>query len=884
MPLNSSPLQFSDRLKSLLQFYQVAVVSYSWWVIAIVVLACTFSLSFTIAHLGFNTDTTEMLSPELPFHQNRIRFWKTFPQDVKSILVVVDAPSPEASKTIVKRLGDRLSMERSAIESIYVPDQGAFFDEQALLYLEENELEQLVDTLSKTQPLLGRLAQDNSLGGLLEPVGSVLKAPDGEVGFDLKPLLGLIENALANARAGKIKPVSWQNLLTGDGNKFNKTRRFIIVKPKLDFSQLFPAQQALQSIREAAQILESEIPDVSIRMTGETALQHEELESVSKGSAVSAILSLVLVCGTLFLGLRSIKLMFATFLTLIAGLLLTAGFATLAVGHLNMISIAFAVLYIGLGVDYAIHLCLHYRKFLNLGESKHEAIFSAIKTVGPALMLCAVTSAVGFYAYIPTSYSGVSELGVISGTSMFIGLFLTLTLLPASLSLMKVSPDKINASMEAHHSDYRPSPSSWRYRIVRWSALILAVLAAFALPRVTFDFDPVHLRDANAESVRTYNDLVEDPDTSPLTLTLLESDPARVKAAVDKISRLDTVDKVVTIDEFVAKDQEAKLDVIEQMGYVLGPLPQPFPQLSDNDRQSKAFNDFKSAVHKAIEVRHGSELESELIALQERLEQVDRLDDSAGDKERILKVFERNLLTALPSTVTMLQNGLKARAFERDGIPDELSERWLSPEGSYRIQIFPKQDITQLENLRTFVEDVQAIAPNVTDLPVIYLEAGNEVVKAFRQALLTALCAITLVLLIVLRSVRDTVFVLIPLILAAMLTGAASVLIGLPFNFANIIAVPLLFGLGVDSGIHIMHSLRNGKHKNNSLTHNVTTRGIFFSALTTIFSFSSLAFSAHSGTASMGILLAIGILFMLLCTLVVLPAFVSHIYDKPAST
>ncbi|MGR9114641.1 MAG: MMPL family transporter [Gammaproteobacteria bacterium] len=884
MSLNSPRLRFSDRFQTLLKYYQTGIIRYSWWIVGMVVLICTLSLSFTITHLGFNTDTTEMLSPELPFHQNRIRFWKTFPQDVKGILVVVDAPSPEVSKITVERLSERLRTERNVIESLYIPGRGTFFDEQALLYLEEHELEQLADTLSETQPLLGKLAQDNSLGGLLEPIGTVIKDPKTEARFDLKPVLGLIQKALTEAEAGNNKPVSWQNLLIGEDASFNKTRRFIIVKAKLDYSQIFPAQRALELIRETARTIESENPDVSIRMTGETALQHEELESVSKGSAISAILSLVLVCGTLFMGLRSVKLMFATFLTLIAGLLLTAGFATLAVGHLNMISIAFAVLYIGLGVDYAIHLCLHYRKFLNLGEPKQDALFSAIKTVGPALTLCAITSAVGFYAYIPTSYSGVSELGVISGTSMFIGLILTLTLLPASLNLMKVSPGRPPVALRAHSTAPRSMPSAWRYRIIRWSALILAVFAALALPGVNFDFDPVHLRDANAESVRTYNDLVSDPDTSPLTLTLLESDRTGVQAAVDKIKRLESVDKVITIDQFVPKDQMAKLDVIEQMGYVLGPLPQKFPEISDNEGQIKAFENFKNAVNQAVAVRSGTDLESDLIALRDQLEQVDRLDNPGGGKLQVLKIFEQNLLSGLSSTVSMLQNSLKARAFGRDGIPADLSERWLSSEGIYRIQIFPKQDITQLENLRTFVEDVQALAPNVTDLPVIYLEAGNEVVKAFQQALLTALCAITIVLLMVLRSVRDTVFVLIPLILAAMLTCATSVLIGLPFNFANIIAVPLLFGLGVDSGIHIMHSLRNGTYDNNSLASNVTSRGIFFSALTTIFSFSSLAFSAHSGTASMGILLAIGIFFMLFCTLVVLPAFVSHIYDKPAST
>ncbi|MGR9086444.1 MAG: MMPL family transporter [Gammaproteobacteria bacterium] len=884
MSINSSPLQTGGRFKNLSKCYEHGILNHSWLIVCLVMLACAASLSYTVANLGFNTDTTEMLSPELPFHQNRIRFWTAFPKDVKSILVVIDAPSPEASRKVVDDLGSKLRAKRDIFESVYIPGEGPFFDTRGLLYLDLNELETLADRLSKVQPLIGKLARNNSLGGLLKPIGDVINDPDSPAKIDLEPLLGVIKTAFSDADAGVVKPASWQTLFTGDKSNLSRTRRFILVKARLDYSQLFPAQRPLQLIREYARPIAAEIPGASIRMTGETALQHEELESVSQGSAISAILSLLLVCTTLYIGLRSVKLMFATFLTLIAGLLLTAGFATLAVGHLNMISIAFAVLYIGLGVDYAIHLCLHYREYLDLGLSKQNALLSGIRSVGTALVLCAITSAVGFYSYIPTAYSGVSELGVISGTSMFIGLGLTLSFLPALLNLLN-APGARQAGPTRRRQELK---TEWlaharRDRIIRWSALGLALLAAISLPRVTFDFDPVHLRDANSESVRTYNDLVRDPDTSPLTLTLLESDRNRMLEISEKIRRLNTVGKVLTIDQFVPGEQEAKLDLIDQMGLILGPLPNAFPEPLLREDPVKAFDEFIRAVDTAIGGRRGSDLAPELTALRDRLSQLNRAEIDESRKTRTLKIFERNLLSGLPSTLKMLQRSLQADTIDIGDIPADLFGRWLSPDGVYRIQIFPRRDITDLENLRAFVEEVQSIAPDVTDLPVIYLEAGREVVKAFQQALLTALCAIAAVLLMVLRSIRDTVFVLIPLILAAVLTCATSVVLNLPFNFANIIAVPLLFGLGVDSGIHIMLSMRNGTYRSNGIRSNVTARGILFSALTTIFSFSSLAFSAHSGTASMGILLAIGIFFMLFCTLLVLPAFVSHIYVKPPS-
>ncbi|MGR9107316.1 MAG: MMPL family transporter, partial [Gammaproteobacteria bacterium] len=389
--------------------------------VLLVVLLCAGSLYYSIANLGFNTDTVEMLSPQLRFHQNRIRLWQTFPQDVKTILVVVDAPSPESARKVTDRLAAQLRATPKLVESVYVPFDGSFFEEEALLYVDTGELATLVEQLTAAQPLLGRLAKRNSLEEFLRLIGAALTDRENRVALDLKPLIETIHRAFIDARAGRFDAVSWQRLLASHATDLNSTRRFLIVKGYLDYRQIFPARETVDAIRNYAKSIEAETVGVRIRMTGETVLQHEELESVSQGSAISAIVSLVLVCTTLFLGLRSLPLIFATIATLIAGLVLTAGFATLAIGHLNMISIAFAVLYIGLGVDYAIHLCLHYQAHLKPDRTRNEALMAGIRAVTPALFLCAITSAVGFYSFIPTSFSGVSELGVISGTSMFIG-------------------------------------------------------------------------------------------------------------------------------------------------------------------------------------------------------------------------------------------------------------------------------------------------------------------------------------------------------------------------------------------------------------------------------------------------------------------------------
>jgi hypothetical protein len=243
------------------------------------------------------------------------------------------------------------------------------------------------------------------------------------------------------------------------------------------------------------------------------------------------------------------------------------------------------------------------------------------------------------------------------------------------------------------------------------------------------------------------------------------------------------------------------------------------------------------------------------------------------DQKRILDTIEGSLLNPLPSVIHDLAQSLTAEPITLESLPQDLKARWLSAQGLYRVQITPKMDLGVLANLRAFILDAQRIDPNVTDLPVTYLESMNEVIKAFQQAFGIALIATTLILLLVLRNLKDTLLVLLPLLLASLLTAAMTVVLGIPFNFANIIALPLLFGLGVDSGIHMAHRLHDIERTHANLLESSEAKGVFYGALTTIFSFSSLALTPHQGTASMGLLLAIGLLLTLLAALVILPAF-----------
>jgi hopanoid biosynthesis associated RND transporter like protein HpnN len=864
----------SDRLLTrAIHWWEENFISHPWLVILLFLVACGFTLRYTMDNLKVNTNTADMISTEVPFQKNRIQLETAFPQDISTILLLVEGKTPEDTDAAVKQISAKVRANTAEFQSVYLPDSGEFFAKNGLLYLDQKELEDLANQLANAQPFIGRIAEDNTLRGFLGIVGDALtEAKKSGLDLDLNPLLGKIREAVTAATEGKPYQVSWRQLMTPNASSgLGITKRFIVIKPVLHYEELMPAEKAIAALdRILAETLQGELADVRVRKTGEVVLEYEEMQTISTGVSIASIASLILVCLTLWIAYRSLKLMFATFVSLTMGLILSMGFATVAIGQLNLISIGFAVLFIGMGDAYSSHFCLRYRELVLRGHSQKWALQETLTSTGSALTLSAITAAIGLYSYIPTTYSGVAELGIIAGTSMFIALGTTFTVLPALMKIMPIHPPK--RIKPKKRSSFLLSNWPLRYaRSIRIATVILGLIAVKLVLDVKVDFNPINLRDPNTESVKTFKYLLQSEDTSPMTLASLAHSPEEAKERAARFQQLPTVDRVVSIFDLVPEDQDEKLAIISDMSLILGPQFSHFPPPALGGATLEAVEKFQRAVQSRLAAGDDGvlgPLDQALTAFRAKLDAAD-----PETRQKLLDQLQASLLDPLPAIIADLRKSLDAEPVTLESLPKDIVERWISPTGLYRLQIFPKKDLNDLDNLREFIEDAQKVDPNVTDLPVTYLESMNEVITAFQQAFAIAFCATTLILLVVLRSFKDTLLVLLPLLLASLFTAAATVLLDIPFNFANIIALPLLFGLGVDSGIHMAHRLHYLKSNDESLLGTSESQGVFYGALTTVFSFSSLAFTSHQGTASMGLLLAVGLMLTLVCALVVLPAF-----------
>jgi hypothetical protein len=403
---------------------------------------------------------------------------------------------------------------------------------------------------------------------------------------------------------------------------------------------------------------------------------------------------------------------------------------------------------------------------------------------------------------------------------------------------------------------------------------LIAVISVVLVFKVKTDFNPINLRDPNTESVIAFKNLNKDPDTTPMTLTVLATDAQKAKVMEQKLSVLGSVDKTVSLFDFMPSAQEEKLAMIEDMAMVLGSQAQGFPALKPDNDPTPAINRLIKAIDNSLPDKTNAHEISALKTFKEELQDIlIELETRQEPSRRLfIEKIQTTLLGTLPSAMNELLTSLNAREITLDDLPPDIKERWLSKEGLYRIQIFPKKDLNDLENLQQFITDVQLVAPETTDLPVIYWESMKEVVDAFQKAITIALITIALLLYGIRRNVTDTLLVMTPLILAGLFTMASTVITNTPINYANIIALPLLLGLGVDNGIHMVEKLHHSLSEEQNIYQSSTARAMFYGALTTASSFVGLAFSPHEGIASMGLIITMGIFWIMVCTFIVLPA------------
>jgi hopanoid biosynthesis associated RND transporter like protein HpnN len=828
------------------------------------------------AHFKINSDINSMLSPDLSWRKTEQVFEKAFHQ-YDTLYVAVDAPTPELAAQATRALTQKLQADtthfRSAVDVAGLP----FFARNGLLFLPLPELERAMAGLTQGRPLISDLASDPSLRGL------VAALEDGLLGVnankfplnDMTRLFDASSQTLEDIVAGRPASFSWRVLAQGHPATAGDLRGMIAVHPVLDFKEVqagLAASTALRAI--AADVLPRY--KARARLTGPVAMADEEFGTIKENAGRNGAITGAVVLFILWRALRSWRLIGAVVLNIVAGLAITAAAGLAIVGSLNLISVYFFVLFVGIGVDFGIQFSVRYRAERHEFDNLAEAIARAGYHFGAPLTLAGLATACGFLSFAPTDYKGVSELGQIAGLGMIIAFAVSVTLLPALIYLLNPAgePEPMGYASLAPVDEFMS-----RHRKAIIAGVALVVIGGLPLFRgLTFDFNPIHLRDPRTESVATYLDLKRDRGLEIDNIQLLAPNAAEAEKKAARLAQVPEVAYVRTLANFVPSQQDEKRAVIVKTAQALMTSLNP-GAVQSAPSDAEIVDSLDEAAQRLEEAARDPRYfaQKEGIAGAQRLAAaISALARATPDKRTQAGEV---MVAPLVQDLNQLREGLEAGHVTLETLPPQITRDWRTPDGQERLSIAPKDQSGSEESLRAFSRAVLKVEPDVTEGPVSILQASETVVRAFLQAGSWALLSIAILLIVMLRKVSDMLLTLIPLILAAVVTLELTVLLGMPLNFANIIALPLLLGVGVAFKIYYIMAWREGQ---TNLLQTSLTRAVMFSAATTATAFGSLWFSSHPGTSSMGELLALSLVCTLAAAVLFQPILMGKPREKPA--
>ena len=826
---------------------------------------------YTANNFSINTDINTLISPTLDWRKRDNQFDQAFDRD-RTILAVVDAPTPELTTAATAALAKKLSGDTKNFDSVQALGSGEFFEKEGLLFLPEAEVGRITSQFASAAPLIEIMAGDPSLRGLtgaLEIGLAGVKRGDFKLDSVERPFSQIAQTVERVLNTGK-GTFSWRELV-GDKPLTDSDRRaFIEFKPILDFNALEPGKDATDAIRKAASDLNlAGEYGARVRLTGPVPIANEEFATVADGAVVNGIGTVLVVLFILWMALRSPKIILAVFATLFIGLSITTAVGLMMVGSLNLLSIAFAVLFVGLGVDFGIQFSVRYRSERFKSNDLQVALEQAASYVAVPLSLAAMATAAGFLSFLPTDYKGVSELGEIAGLGMLVAFLSSITVLPALLDLLNPPGEKepvgyaflapVDHFLEEH-----------RVAIIV-GTLLIAVAGLPLLYFLRFDFNPINLRSPKVELIATFLDLRNDPNTGANAINVMTNSEADARKIEARLEQLPEVLRVMSLDSFVPDDQPAKLKLIAAGAKVLNPALNP-DSIDAAPTDAENVEALKGSAESLRKVA-GDDKGPGAVASRRLADALSKLADSnEATRNKAQAIF----VVPLKVMLDQLKNSLQAQPVSLKTLPPDLVSSWKTKEGLQRIEAQPRGDPNDNDTLRKFAAAVLAAEPNAIGGPVSILKSGDTVVKAFIHAGIWALVVISVLLWLALRRITDVLLTLVPLLVAGTVTLEICVLIGLPLNFANIVALPLLLGVGVAFKIYYVTAWRAGR---TNLLQSSLTRAIFFSAMTTATAFGSLWLSSHPGTASMGKLLALSLVTTLAAVLLFQPALMGKPRD-----
>lgn len=878
---SSIPIKLLTRLAHAVYYWR------AWFIYPQIVLF-GLCLWLTKERLQFDTSRSNLVGSDKRYHQIYLKYKEDF--DVRDdTVVVVESETAEKNRQFVERIGAKLEKETNLFAEVFYKGDLKMLGPKALLFLDEPTLEELHRTLKEYRPFIETFARATNLQSMFSLVNHQFRTAGRQQTAETDslvnalPALTRVVNLASDSldRSG-IPPSPGVTALFGAGDKAQQEQyitfgdgRIYLVNARTRLQS--DALNGVRRVRELVDQTLAEVPGVNIGITGEAVLELDEMAQSQKDSTVATILALVL-CAVIFIvSYQETGRPLKATASLVVGIGYTLGFTTLTVGHLNILTIAFLPILIGLAIDFGVHLSTRYEEELRKGETQHAALLRAMVNTGLGIFTGCLTTAGAFLAMGLTDFKGIQEMGIITGGGMILCLIPMMTFLPALL--LRGRQNVLDIKHQPQKTYRARLERLWLDRPVTVVIAVLLLSAASVIParKVFFDYNLLNLQSEGLPAVEYEHKLIQSASKSVLFAAVVAPSKEEALLLEAKLTNLPSVATVDSMAKFLVGDQTEKIAKVGEIkkeveGIRFAPVDPDPVNVDDLSRTLWALHGYLGLALEEVVKLDEEALKKNMSALREAIEGL-RRNMLGGDRRQVaerLGAYQRALFEDLRETFQAIRTQDNSSPLTEETLPPNLRSRFIGKNGLHLLQVYPKRDVWQRTNQVEFVGEIRKLAPEVTGTPVQLLEYTTLLKNSYIEAAYYSLAAIVVLVLIHFRRIGSVILSLIPVGIGTLWTAALMALMEVPFNPANIMMLPLVVGIGVTNGIHILN--RFAEEHNPSILSRSTGKAVIVSALTSIAGFGSLIVAKHQGIQSLGIVMSIGVGMCMVVAVTFLPA------------
>ena len=849
---------------------------------------------YTVFFLKADMNRDNLVGPNQKYHQNYLALQKEFPQP-DDLVVVVESDQLENNRQFVERIAAKMQAETNLFRDVFFQQNLGMMGRKALQYAAEPNLVEMRNTLRAARPFIAQFAQTTNLVSLFGEINAAFRTAAQEDTADNRslaksiPALTRIVTQAGDAlqRSGLPPSPNVVSLIDSSDEALRESyltfahgKIFVVTAHAPTDDQ---TGDSVDRLRELVAQTKAEVPGVNVGITGEPVLDYDEMMQSQKDTTFASVVAMVL-CALIFIyGYNETGRPVKATICLIVGLGYTLAFTTLTVGHLNILTITFVPMLIGLAIDYAVHLITRYEEELHHGKTEQEAITKAMVFTGQGIFTCALTTAGAFLAMYFTNFQGIKEMGIICGGGLLVCFIPMMTLLP--VLLLRGRQNLIDHTIRIDDRRARLE-NFWLQRpaLVTGITLALCAAAAWEARKVYFDYNLIKMQSPSLSSVVFEQKLLDSAEKSLLYSAVVADSLTNAVALQERIAQLPTVAETQPpfYENFLHPASAEKMQIIGEIKNEVAPLVFRPPDAQPVDLEALSGTLFYTSCYLGLAVKsvgtNDPALAAQLTSLNEAITELRKAalaGDPATQADHAAKLaqFQQALLGDLRDTFQLLQQQDNQSPLTVADLPPALHHRFVGVNGKFLIQVYPKEDVWQRAPQERFVADLRTVDPNVTGTPVQLLDYETLLKNSYVQAAWYSLTAIALMVLLHFRSLTAVILSLIPVAIGTLWLAGLMGWAGIPVNLANIMTLPLVIGIGVTNGIHILN--RYAEERTPSILSRSTGKAVLVSGLTAIAGFGSWILAQHRGIYSLGCMMATGIATCMIAGLTFLPALLN---------